>query len=294
MISEINNYNIVNNKTINVTKRKYFNTSPSFGNITKLKDDLFQRNTKFPDVTITSGNCYGVFTDSNINDELYLANLWGNSSQKEHKGDGTKILQNGVKESIKRGYNGKIGVWAVASLPFYYKSNFNFQHGDMRDAILQYVIRNNIPPQDVIPHYWSANMKLDEEGAKALIDGNRLYKDRFYLKAAEKEINGSQYSANFIQAPFKDEFFLLVANEDEKQPVFIASLKEKETENGEKHLSITNISHEYRPDKESTNFALETLDKIAREKGYNYTTIENNVMVKKLLDKYKINYKIED
>lgn len=294
MVLEINNYNLNKYKAININNKIYSASSPSFGSIKTLKDDLFQRNTKFPDVTIKSGNCYGVFTDSNMDSELYLANLWGNSSEGEHKGDGTKIIQCGVKESIKRGYNGKMAVWAVASLPFYYKSNFNFQHGDVRDAILQYVIKNDISPQDVIPHYWSANMKLDEEGAQAILDGNRLYKDRIYIKAGEKSINGTKHSSNFIQSPFKGEYFILIADEEEKQPVFIASIKEKENDKGKKHFTITDISYEYRPNKENTSFAIETIEKLAKEKNYDKTTVEDSPMIKKVLDKYDIQYEVEN
>ena len=232
---------------------------------------------------------YAVVGDDGDKDKLFLISLYTQEHiSRKYKGAGTELLKSAVNESIKRGYNGKIRVNAThgscSTLPFYYKNNFIIEKPDnvklygysqYKNAIIQYAIENDIPVDNMLFDFdRQAYMSLDEKGARAFLEDKRLYKDRTIEQIAQKNINGKNYSSNLIQLPYQNEYVLLVDGEDMEKlkTKFFANLLIKENENGKKHFVIQDLDN-YAGNDEQRDFALEALEKLAEENGFDKTTI---------------------
>ena len=212
---------------------------------------------------------------------------------RKYKGAGTQLLKCAVEESIKRGYNGKLKLQASHSacspMVFYYKNNFViprpsdcrlYGYENCHNAVIEYAIANNIPIDNLLPETKrSAFMKLDEQGAKAFLQGKQLYKERSVEKLAEKNIDDENYSANLIKSPNSGEYFLLIVNENSGnlKADLVITLQEKTDENNVKHLKICDICEYEFSDNEDMNFAFETVEKLAQEKGYDKTTVTSDL-----------------
>ena len=283
--------------------------SPNFGNTHQLDNDtleLSSKKTKKVTIKDKSGNnieidiqranldddilyrtlvegkrAYAVVSPGNDGNGLYLSHLY-NYAKDTHRGVGTELLKCAVEESQNRGYKGKLNVYAAngkySPFAFYYKNNFIFRKGDRRDAIVQYAVRHNIPVCKLIPEYDSqAMMYLDEKSANKFLEGNRSYKERTFEEVLKKSVNGNDYSANFIQSPYENQYYLLIAKSNEKIinknqhiPTFVMTLNEKTNENGKKCLEISAINN-YWDCELKQNFIIEALSKIEQEKGYEKT-----------------------
>ena len=63
-------------------------------------------------------------------------------------------------------------------------------------------------------------MELDEKGAEALLEGERLFEERMFKTIAKTNIGGKLYEANFIESQNGD-FYLQILNNSSasrKQP----------------------------------------------------------------------------
>ena len=237
---------------------------------------------------------YATVRDNDRQNALDLYSIYTEEyDNKNYKKAGTELLKQAVNESIKRGYNGRIETWAsnksYSPVGFYYKENFIVPpfseystciYTQRHNAAIEYSIANNIPVQNVLPYsYRKGQMKLDEQGAKALLDGKRLYEDRIFEKIEQKNINGTNYSANFIQSPLENEYFVFIANEDaeEDKAEFVVTLHEKENKNGQKQFVVCDMFNYNKENNDCKDFALEMTEKISREKGYEQPIITNEL-----------------
>lgn len=252
--------------------------------------DIFSDDKKFSIIVNGQELGFALVRDNDQKTALDLFSLHTEDyDNKTYRGAGTELLKCAVNESMKRGYNGRIETWASNSkyspLAFYYKENFivpSFSKyapesfNQKHNAAIEYAISNNIPVQDVLPFsYRKGHMLLDEEGAKALLEEKRLYEDRTFEKIEQKNIDGVNYSANFIQSPLDSEYFIFIANEDAKtqKAEFVATVREKENENGVKHFILCDMFSYGDNKKNDSDFALDTAEKISRDKGFEQPTV---------------------
>ena len=191
--------------------------------------------------------------------------------ERTYKGMGTELLKCVVKESYKRGYKGNVHVNAQHSayspLIFYYKNNFIcpkseeaelYGHLECCNAPIQYAIKNNLPIDSILGNM-GRTLILDEEGAKAFLKGEKLYKERFCKKINETAIRDQKYSASFVQSPYKDEYFLFIANEDRKTYKAELALVLKKEGKFYRLIGTQEFGH---TKQDIRNFAFESLDKL--------------------------------
>ena len=125
---------------------------------------------------------YLVLADSSNRDSVMIYELFTcEHNKRKYKGVGTELLKAAVQESIKRGYDGRAVVYA-AHVPqpfvFYYKNNFRpFVEQEKYTPALDFVARNpSLRIEQFLPNVKSMYMRIDEDGARALLNGKRLYK----------------------------------------------------------------------------------------------------------------------
>lgn len=175
---------------------------------------------------IAGGDQYGNMTTIREKDHVYLEKLETREpSKREYKNAGTELVKCAVEESMKAGFGGKVELVASYSpspVAFYYKNNFrvpkykkfgNVHYNQQINAGVDYAIRNNVPFERVIPDPDATYMELDEEGAKALLENRRLYRQRITKKLFTRPLQNHDYGYYFIQSPHKGEFLFLVADE---------------------------------------------------------------------------------
>ncbi len=280
------------NKTNDVKKVKIKDLNNNIVNaeIIKSGDKLVKRF----DLLVNNENLGFAVASKGNDNTFWLHQLFTRENDKRsYKGTGTELLKCVIEESKKQGFDGAVKVFAdhgtKSPLVFYYKSNFITPED--KDACIQYAIRNNVPIQNVMSTSLSGIMTLDEKSADAFLEGTRLYLNRTCKKIGEKEIDGQIYSANLIEAPQKNTYYLLIANEDVKEGIatFSATLKKVENE-GKNHFEITKL-HEYDSYnlKEEINFILNSIKKEAKTIGFEKITIANDldIKTKNIIKKYK-------
>jgi len=203
----------------------------------------------------------------------------------KYKGAGTELLKCAVRESIDKGFEGEIHLYAsqpngnpYTPIPFYYKNNFNLTGRSLSlEAETLFSIQNNI---NVIPSWTSAEMILDKSGAKALLEGKRLYQNAELKKVDEKVINGSNCSAYLFQSKNKGGKCVLIAYKDKSEELnFVsAEFKEQNCNNGSKHFVVTQIDGGIN-EKEEFRFAMEIIEQLRKKYNYDKTTIKNNAVI---------------
>ncbi len=111
-----------------------------------------------------------------------IANEYNNS--KNYKGIGTELLKLAVEHSMDKGFGGEIYLFAdfvPEPTQFYYKSNLrispkcSYVDHAKQEAILDYSVRNNINSSNFKNFPNAIPMSLDKNGAKAFLEGTRLY-----------------------------------------------------------------------------------------------------------------------
>lgn len=121
-----------------------------------------------------------IFSDYYKKDALYIDGLMCQKARnKGYKKTGTELLKIAIKESMKRGYGGKIHVCASYSPPpfvFYYKNNF-LPEGRYEKylELIDYAANENENIENLMPDITSMPMFLDEKGARAVLENRRLY-----------------------------------------------------------------------------------------------------------------------
>ena len=195
--------------------------------------------------------------ESGLNKSVFLTRLHtGRDSQREYKGLGTELIKHIIQESIKKGKSGAITTCAYFGneppFKFYFKNNFKIIDSDEIDvdyqrlynAPLQYAVTYGKNIFDVIPkNNDNFYMELDEKGARALLEGKRLADSRICDTVATTIIDDELYSAQFIESPYENEYFIQVLNEDmdEEKLCYVASLRPFEGEDGQKHFKINEV-----------------------------------------------------
>ena len=190
-------------------------------------------------------------------DSLYMSHLsTERNSNRHYKGLGTELIKCAVNESKKKGKHGAITTCAhfykEPPFLFYFKNNFKIIDSDCLDidypklfnAPLQYAFKYNKHPFELIPEEIDTfYMKLDACGADALLEGKRLANSRICDTVDITMIDDELHSAQFIESPFENEYFLQVLNENEdsEKLCYIASLEPYEDENGKKHFKINEV-----------------------------------------------------
>ena len=126
---------------------------------------------------------YIVLSDNPQKDCVIVHELYVNKINAQNiKGCGTELLKVAVQESIRRGYNGKVFVFAVNNPPpyiFYYKNNFRpLEDFDGKlTLILDFAAKHpNVPINLFLPKVTHMYMFLSEDSAKALLEDRHLYK----------------------------------------------------------------------------------------------------------------------
>lgn len=212
---------------------------------------------------------------------LFLSDLnTEEDSERHYKGAGSELLKCCVEESRKKGKEGKITCCAFHNekppFAFYYKNNFLIAKNDdnlvsqptLYNAPLQYIVKNNLAVSEILPmDYNLFYMELDKESSSAFMRGERLYEDRICDEIALKDIEGCQYSAQFIEVP-KGEYYIQMLNEEaESQKLaFIAKLKIHENLNGEKRFTLGPIVNDFLDScPELEVWAYELLDDLAKQ-----------------------------
>ncbi len=195
--------------------------------------------------------------EANKDNSVYLTRLHTErTSQREYRGLGTQLIKYIVQESMQKGKNGTITTCAhygnEPPFKFYFKNNFKISDYDSLDvdyqrlynAPLQYSVTYNKNIFDIIPkNNDTFYMELDEKGAQALLEGKRLADSRICDTVATTIIDEEQYSAQFIESPYENEFFLQVLNDDmdEEKLCYIASLTPFLDDKGQKHFKINEV-----------------------------------------------------
>ena len=180
---------------------------------------------------IVGGDQYGNMTTIREGDHIYLDKLETKEPDKrQYKNAGTELLKCAAEESMKEGFGGKVELVASynpSPVAFYYKNNFrvpkykkfgNVHYNQQINAGADYAVRNNLPFNKVISDPEATYMELDEEGAKALLENKRLYKQRISKKLFTKTIQNHEYSYYFIQSPHKGEFLFHVIDDSPNAP----------------------------------------------------------------------------
>lgn len=218
----------------------------------------------------------------NFGRDLRLGELYSEEPEmRKYKGIGTKLLECAVLESIKRGYEGRVSVQASHSayspLAFYYKNNFVVEKSkdnslennlEIFNAPIDYAIKTNTYVGDILPVYrQSAYMNLDENGAKAFLEGRRLYEERYFKPLKRTSIKGDEFASYLIQSPYEKEYFLAIFNESAKRNklVNVTPLFLKETPEGEKYFDIkeTDNSLSVWRNKEVKQFTRENIEALS-------------------------------
>lgn len=227
---------------------------------------------------------------------LYNMSAYPNN---RYKGAGTELLKCAVSESIDKGFGGEIHLYAsqpngnpYTPIPFYYKNNFNLTGRSLSlEAMTLFSIQNNI---NVIPAWTSAEMLLDKAGAKALLEGKRLYQNAELEKIDEKEINGSNCSAYLFQSKKDGGSCVLITYNDNFGGLdFVsAEFKEQNGNNGNKHFVITQIDGGA-AEKEEFRFAMETIEQLRKKYNYGRTTVKNNAVLLRRLKRLGFSEQID-
>ena len=125
---------------------------------------------------------YIIFADSSTKDCIMIHELFTHEhASRTYKGAGTELLKAAVQESFNRGYNGRAVVFAAHNPPpyvFYYKNNFRpYMHQTKYIPLLDFAASHpDVNIRHLMPNVNSLYMRIDEDGARALINGIQLYK----------------------------------------------------------------------------------------------------------------------
>lgn len=159
-------------------------------------------------ITLFENNKHGYLVVNALN-----ANDFGEG---DYKGIGTELLKIAAQRSMDKGFGGKLALVATGEkspVAFYYKNNFKLipSHDDKEDAktlaIIDYAVRNNVSPDNVLNFPNSVSMMLDKEGAQALLCGERLYEKSVPVYAGAPSFTGRLQS----DCKISDEINLSVA-----------------------------------------------------------------------------------
>ena len=240
----------------------------------KDKTNLSDKNPKTISINIGDKKLgHAVMYDTKQKDALYLKELYTEENFARHYiGAGTELLKCAVEESKKRGYSGRITLCAENSPPpfvFYYKNNFTAApEVSLYNAAIDYAARNNIPVEKLLPEgLLSLDMELDEKGAEALLEGERLFEERMFKTIAKTNIGGKLYEANFIESQNGD-FYLQILNNSSasrKQP-WSAKGEIAQSKDGAKYVRIYCIDDIY-ADKKVKEFAKNSIKILANNLG---------------------------
>lgn len=262
-------------------------------------DEKYLKNsTKVLELTVDDKQIAGISFHPNDNC-IYVEYLYNNKLGLGYKGAGTELLKCAVKESIANNFGGVVELHAQQNgtntpLPFYYKNNFSFKPDNVvKEALTLYTIQNKIPSNQVFgPSDGSADMIIDEEGAKALLDGKRLYKDKKLEKIDETIIKDNRdniynCSSYLFDNKRGNEKCVIVISEDEfgdkyYLPVKLEIVSSKET----KHFVITNIPYSNfggrNMRKNGLCMAIESIEKLEQKYNYDKTTVKDEYIQEKI------------
>lgn len=117
--------------------------------------------------------------DRGNGEHLYISALFGNPENRKYTGAGSELIKLAAKESVKKGYGGRIELVMTGSFPFYHKNNFKTQGDSLIEkkaaALVDYAARHNLNPSLYPIEGWEQEMRLDEDGAKALLCGRKYF-----------------------------------------------------------------------------------------------------------------------
>ena len=229
---------------------------------------------------------------------IYIDYLYNNKPGLGYKGAGTELLKCAVRESKAYGFGGAAELHAQQNgtntpIPFYYKNNFRFKNNNvLKEALTLYTIQNKIPSNQVFGlSDGSADMILDREGANALLEGNRLYKDRKLVKIDEKIIKDNHdniYSCTsyLFDPKIGNKKCIVVFGEDEFGCIhYLPVILETANNNEKKHFVITDIPYNNFGSRDMKKnglcAAMAAIEKLEEKYNYDKTTVKKNIFKNK-------------
>lgn len=215
------------------------------------------------------------------NNILYLLDLHVQEQENRiYRNIGTELLKSVVKESEKQGCEGRVILNASHFSPpfaFYYKNNFKVarEKSAYYNAGIDYAARKNVPVSEVLPcYYTSLTMELDKNGAKAFLEGKKLYKERRFETIDSRKISGINFESNLIQSPDLNKNYLQIINTDNSNQCLCVEIEETKDKKGQKCLRFIK---EF--DVKTPEYILEYADEMAKvaakKLGFEYCVGKN-------------------
>lgn len=205
--------------------------------------------------------CEMLMTDDK--DCVFIDSIKRTEKYNEINGAGTELIKFAAETSIKKGYGGRVKLFAIASFPFYYKNNFRVERSFLsseRDAYCSYMARNRNDAPKSFPSVWSdTDFVLTEDMALALLNNERLYEKDLYETEYDKILSYTDKSekhtmkvdvdfcettnSSFFQDGNKEYIIQLIKRDEEQlAPVGALKIKLLKDDDNRKYFNVENFA----------------------------------------------------